>query len=85
MAALQVVENDRVAKQIVDHREDQARGQVAAPKPKMTLDEFYAQSTGEGPKELTVVVKADVQGTCEAARDALEKLSTDEVKLRVIS
>jgi translation initiation factor IF-2 len=85
-AAFHAVESDRVAKQIVDHREDQERGQqVAPPKPRLTLDEFYAQSTGEGPKELTVVLKADVQGTCEAARDALEKLSTDEVKLRVIS
>ncbi len=79
------VESDRVAKQIVDHREDQERGHGAAPKPRLTLEEFYAQSTGDGPKELTVVLKADVQGTCEAARDALEKLSTDEVKLRVIS
>lgn len=84
-AAFHAVENDRVAKQIVDHREDQARGQVAVPKPRMTLDEFYAQAGEEGPKELTVVLKADVQGTCEAARDALEKLSTEEVSLRVLS
>ena len=84
-AAFHVVENDRVAKQIVDHREDQERGQVSAPKPKLTLDEFYAQATGDGPKELAVVLKADVQGTCEAARDALEKLSTEEVALRVLS
>jgi translation initiation factor IF-2 len=80
------VESDRVAKQIIDHREDQERGHsVATVKPRLTLDEFYAQSTGEGPKELSVVLKADVQGTCEATRDALEKLSTDEVKLRVVS
>ena len=84
-AAFHAVESDRVAKQIVEHREDQQRGRTSAPKPRLTLDEFYAQSTTEGPKELAVVVKADVQGTCEAARDALEKLSTDEVKLRVIS
>ncbi len=83
--AFHVVESDRVAKQIVDHREDQERGQTSAPKPRLTLDEFYAQSAGEGPKELSVVLKADVQGTCEAARDALEKLSTDEVSLRVLS
>ena len=74
-----------MAKQIVDHREDQERGKIAAPKPKLTLDEFYAQAGEEGPKELTVVLKADVQGTCEAARDSLEKLTTDEVTLRVLS
>ncbi len=84
-AAFHAVESDRVAKQIVDHREDQLRGQTGAPKPRLTLDEFYAQSSTEGPKELSVVLKADVQGTCEAARDALEKLSTDEVKLQVVS
>ncbi len=81
-----VVESDRVAKQIIEHREDQERGHsVAAVKPRLTLDEFYAQSAGEGPKELSVVLKADVQGTCEATRDALEKLSTDQVKLQVVS
>jgi translation initiation factor IF-2 len=84
-ASFHVVESDRVAKQIVDHREDQERGNVTPPKPRLTLDEFYAQSTTEGPKELSVVLKADVQGTCEAARDALEKLSTEEVTLRVVS
>lgn len=84
-ASFHAVESDRVAKQIVDHREDQQRGHSTAVKPRLTLDEFYAQSTTEGPKELSVVLKADVQGTCEAARDALEKLSTDEVKLQVIS
>jgi translation initiation factor IF-2 len=84
-AAFHAVESDRVAKQIIDHREDQQRGQPSAPKPRLTLDEFYAQSTEEGTKELVVVLKADVQGTCEAARDALEKLSTEDVKLQVIS
>jgi translation initiation factor IF-2 len=84
-ASFHVVESDRVAKRIVGHRETRARGQVAAPKPRITLDEFYAQSAGEGPKQLSIVLKADVQGTCEAARDALEKLSTEEVSLRVLS
>jgi translation initiation factor IF-2 len=84
-AAFHVVESDRVAKQIVDHREDQERGQGSTPKLRLTLDEFYAQSAEEGKKELSVVLKSDVQGTCEAARDALEDLSTEEVSLRVLS
>ena len=84
-ASFHAVESDRVAKQIIGHREDQERGHVVVSKPRLTLDEFYAQSTGDGPKELSVVLKADVQGTCEAVRDSLEKLSTDEVTLRVIS
>jgi len=83
--AFHVVESDRVAKRIVDHRESQERGKTSAPKPRLTLEEFYAQSAGEGPKELSIVLKSDVQGTCEAARDSLEKLSTDEVTLKVLS
>ncbi len=80
-----VVESDRVAKQITAHREDSQRGPVERPKPKLTLEEFFAQAEGEGPKELPVVLKADVQGTCEAVRESLEDLSTDDVKLRVLS
>ena len=64
---------------------DQARSKPAQAPVKLTLEEFFAQAEGEGPKELSVVLKADVQGTCEAVRDSLEKLSTDEVKLKVLS
>jgi len=84
-ARFHVVESERIARQIVDHREDRERGQAVVTRPKLTLDEFYAQSSSEGPKELSIVLKADVQGTCEAARDALEKLSTGEVVLKVLS
>ncbi|MBW2382162.1 MAG: translation initiation factor IF-2 [Deltaproteobacteria bacterium] len=84
-ARFHAVESDRVAKQITAHREDQARSRPSAAPPRLTLEEFFAQAEGAGPKELSVVLKADVQGTCEAARDSLEKLSTDEVKLKILS
>jgi translation initiation factor IF-2 len=80
-----VVENERVAKRIVDHREDKERSQVTRPRPRLTLEEFFVRAEGKGAKELSVVLKADVQGTCEAARSALEKLSTDAVTLNVLS
>ena len=79
------VESDRVAKQITAHREDQARGKVTIAPAKYTLEEFFAHADGEGPKELAVVLKSDVQGTCEAVRDALDKLSTEEVNLKILS
>jgi len=83
---LHAVENERVAKQIVGHREDQARKEAGEPpKARLTLEEIFAQAEGEGPKELPVVLKADVHGTSEAVRDALEKLSTEKVKLNVLS
>jgi translation initiation factor IF-2 len=84
-AAAHAVENERVAKQIVEHRESQRRGKPIEIRPKLTLEEFFAQSEQGGVKELPVVLKADVHGTCEAVRDSLEKLSTDAVKLNVIS
>ncbi|MEZ4281361.1 MAG: translation initiation factor IF-2 [Myxococcota bacterium] len=84
-ARFHVVESERVARQIVDHREDKERVASVVPRPRLTLDEFYAQAANEGPKELSIVLKADVQGTCEAARDALEKLSTETVVLKVLS
>jgi translation initiation factor IF-2 len=84
-AAIHVVESDRVARQISSHREDQARSAAVKPSAKVTLDEFFAKAEGLGAKELNVVLKTDVQGTCEAVRDALENLSTDEVKLTVLS
>ncbi len=84
-ASFNVVESERVAKRIVDHREDQERSRPAAAAPKLTLEEFFARAEGDEQKELPVILKADVQGTCEAVQDALEKMSTDKVRLKVIS
>jgi translation initiation factor IF-2 len=80
-----VVESERVAKRIVDHREDQQRGQPVAAPPRLTLEEFFARGSADEHKELPVILKSDVQGTCEAVRDSLNKLSTDAVSLKVIS
>ncbi len=53
-------------------------------RPKVSLEELFARSDDEGPKELRIVLKADVHGSCEAVRDALLKLATDTVKVNVI-
>ena len=84
-SSLHAVESERVAKRIIDHREDKERGEATAPPAKLTLEEFFARAEGEGAKHLSVVLKADVQGTCEAVRAALEKLSTDAVTVDVLS
>ena len=84
-AAFHVVESDRIAKQITAHREDRDRAKPAISPRKLSLEEFFAQADGAGPKELPLVLKADVQGTCEAVRDSLEKLATEEVKLKILS
>jgi translation initiation factor IF-2 len=79
-----VVESERVAKDIVAHRESEERGRPAAAAPRLTLDEFFAQAEGGGVKELSVVLKADTQGSVEALRTALLDLSTDSVKVDVL-
>jgi translation initiation factor IF-2 len=83
----QVVKDDRTAKDIVEARLGKARAAgvgVAATPRKMTLEDLYGKMAEGGAKELLVVIKADVQGSLEALRHSLEKLSTDQVRVRVL-
>ncbi|MEN8160132.1 MAG: translation initiation factor IF-2, partial [Myxococcota bacterium] len=81
-----VVESERVAKEIVANREARDREKVGAPtRPRVSLEELFAAAEGEGPKELRVIVKADVQGSAEALREALVKQATDKVNVNVLS
>jgi translation initiation factor IF-2 len=80
------VESERVAKEIVANREDRDRQQAGAPtRPRVSLEELFAAAEGDGPKELRVIVKADVQGSAEALREALQKQATDKVNVNVLS
>ncbi len=81
---MHAVENERVAKEIVSHRQEAQRSRPAETRPRISLDEFFVQAEGGGTKELPLVIKGDVQGSVEALRDALLKLSTDSVKVNVI-
>ena len=79
-----VVESERAGKDVVEHRLAELRGRPAEVRPRLTLEDIFAQTQEGGVKELAVVLKADVQGSLEAVRDALLKLSTDRVKVQVI-
>jgi len=79
----QVVEDDRVARQISEHRQAKRREAELSQGTKVSLETFLEKAGAEA-KELNIVIKADVQGSIEALRDALERLSTDQVKLAVI-
>ena len=86
---LLVVKNEREAKQIADHRLtlEQQKAALASETTKpsaLTAEVLFARMEGLGERELFAVVKADVQGTVEAIREALAKLSTEKVKLNVI-
>jgi translation initiation factor IF-2 len=82
--AMHAVENERIAKEIVEHRLAERRVQPAESRAAVSLEEFFAGAQGGGVRELLLVVKADVQGSVETLRDSLTKLSTDEVKVSVI-
>jgi len=78
------VESERVAKDIIDHRLAERRGQPVESAGVRSLEDLFAAAEEGGVKELKLVVKADVQGSVEALRDALIKLSTDSVKVDVL-
>ncbi|MEE3449936.1 MAG: translation initiation factor IF-2 [Acutalibacteraceae bacterium] len=81
-----VVSDERLARELVEQRKTKAKEELFnAQKPNLvTLDNLFDQMQQGEVKELKVIVKADVQGSVEAVRQSLEKLSNDEVKVRVI-
>jgi len=84
-AVLDVVKNERAAKSVIQHRIDQQRSAPVAARPRMSLEEFYAQADTEEAKDLRMVVKADVAGTQEAVVQAIEDLATEAVKVTILS
>ncbi len=80
-----VVKDERVAREIAEARAQKQRAADVGTGPgKVSLDDLFARIKEGDVKELAVVIKADVQGSAEALGSAVEKLSTDAVKLRVI-
>jgi translation initiation factor IF-2 len=81
---LQAVTDTAKAKQIVMYRESKARELAMAKSSRITLDQLHQQIKEGEVKELRIILKADVGGSAEVLSDALQKLSTDKVKIRVI-
>ncbi|MBP7241666.1 translation initiation factor IF-2 [Amaricoccus sp.] len=82
---LNVVADEAKAREIADYRARLARDKRAAAGSAATLDQLLAKAKADKDvKELPVVVKSDVQGSAEAIVQALEKISTDEVRIRVL-
>jgi translation initiation factor IF-2 len=78
------VANERTGKEIVENRIAKERKRPAEARPAVSLDDFFERAAGGGTKELPIVLKADVHGSAEAVRDALLRLSTNDVKVNVI-
>lgn len=78
------VSDERLARELVEQRKQKAKDELNNAKQKVTLDNLF-QNLSEGDlKELNVIVKADVQGSVEAVRENLVKLSNDEVRVNVV-
>ena len=78
------VSDERLARQLVEQRKQKAKEELFNSKQKVTLDNLFDKFSEGDLKELNIIVKADVQGSVEAVRENLEKLSNEEVKVRVI-
>jgi translation initiation factor IF-2 len=79
-----VLPDERTARQISLHRLEKLREKELSKLSKVSLEELYDQIKKGEVKELNVIIKADVQGSIEAMREALTKLSTDAVKVNIL-
>lgn len=78
------VKDEKMAKHLIERRKRQAREQAINHQTKVTLDNLFSQMEEGNLKVLNLIVKADVQGSVEAVKQSMEKLSNEEVKVKVI-
>lgn len=78
------VKDEKMAKHLIERRERKAREDAMNAYNKVTLSNLFEQMEHENLKQLNIIVKADVQGTAEALKQSLEKLSDNEVAVKVI-
>lgn len=79
----QAVEDERMARTLADQRRDKAKEDNFRANARASLNDLFAQIS-EGVKDLNIIVKADVDGSVEAVKQSLEKLTNEEVRVRVI-
>ena len=78
------VKDEKMAKHLIERRKRQEREKAIAEQSKVTLSNLFEKMESENLKELAIIVKADVQGTAQALKQSLEKLTNEEVRVRVI-
>ena len=78
------VEDERMARQLVDQRKEEQKAAANKVKGKVSLEDLFAQIQEGQMKELNLIVKADVQGSAEAVKASLEKITNEEVRVKVI-
>ena len=78
------VADEKLARELADKRAAEAKERQFSTYQKVTLDNLFSQIAEGERKELDIIVKADVQGSAEAVKQSLEKISNDEVRVKVI-
>ena len=81
---ISAVDDDKLSRQVAEERKDKMRAALIKEQQKTTLDDLFSQISAGQIKDLNIIIKADVQGSVEAVRQSLEKLSNDEVRVRTI-
>ena len=81
---LQAVSDDKLARQVAEERKERLRDTSIRATARASLDDLFNQIEQGELKELNIIVKADVQGTAEAVKQALERLSNDKVRVKTI-
>ena len=78
------VADERLARELVEQRKAEEKAKANAPIQKVSLEDLFSQIQAGEMKDLNLIVKADVQGSAEAVKSSLEKLTNEEVRVRVI-
>ena len=81
---INAVADERLARELVEQRKAEEKAKANAPIQKVSLEDLFNQIQAGEVKDLNIIVKADVQGSAEAVKASLEKLSNEEVRVRVI-
>ena len=81
---LNAVEQDKLTRQVAEERKDKQKADMLKNLSKMSLDDLFSQVAEGKVQDLNIVIKADVQGSVEAVKQALEKLSNKDVRVKVI-
>ncbi len=81
---ISAVDDEKLSRQVAEERKDKLRAAMVKSQQKTTLDDLFSQISAGQIKDLNLIIKADVQGSVEAVRQSLEKLSNEEVRVRCI-
>ena len=79
-----VVKDEKTARDVTSHRQSELRAHKVTAAPKLSLEDLFSSIESEEAKELALIIKADTQGSVEALRDSVEKLSTEKCRVKIV-